>query len=640
MRLTTTAALALIALVLGGLIRRVDEKPAAGRRAAAQANVLIRFEPDFIDSVLVERGVSKTRLGKQNGAWYFSEPEQDRVDATLALALLDRLNHLGIVEDLGSGGSTPDPVPLGVEGDRAIRVTISGKAGESGKAMKETIVLGIEAPRSGSIYARREGEDAGLFVVDGNPRPWLESPLEAMRDRRLLSAPPNAVVQIVLRQASGEIALQRRITPPVQDWALAAPLVSWADREAMDRFLTEIASLQIGEVIKDGKPGEAIPNPLPPDAAVLQLQIYGVEQPLTLFLRKTGEGENGLPLLEARASDRPHVYRLTSDFLASLPDSPNALRDRTLARIPHEFLEAIQIQSRIDPLVDLRAERNGPTVSWKVVIGNKLVPANGGEVNDLVSSVNEAAIQRFVSDSSADLAEFGLAPPQRRLVFNLRFPGQVQADGTAGQDRKLTRVLDLGWKEGEEERLYANFEGEPHVYELDPTFLNLIPTHPVKWKSPNVLTFNPMHLKSITREKADKENLKLDYDYRKDLWTASRSGIDVSPSLDITSARRLRDRLGSLTATDWYLTLGPAIEALQEPAVTFTIVTAELDRAKNEPVETTRRIKFAPATSSLYFGQLEVISEFAEGSPDVFLIDRDTFGDLIRDVTTPRLPVP
>ncbi|MCB1204675.1 MAG: DUF4340 domain-containing protein, partial [Verrucomicrobiae bacterium] len=576
----------------------------------------------------------------RQGAWYFAEPEQDRVDATLALALLDRLNHLGIVEDLGAGGQKPDPVPLGVEGDRAIRVSLSGAGGEGSKPVKETIVLGIDAPRSGSVYARREGADPGLFVVDGNPRPWLESPLEVMRDRKLLAAPANAVVQIVLRQSSGEIALQRRITPPVQEWALASPLVSWADREAMDALLTAIASLQIEEVIKDGKPGGAIPNPLPPEAAVLQFQIYGIEQPLTLFLQTIGEAENGLPVLEARASDRPYAYRLTSNFLKSLPDSPNALRDRTLARIPHGFLEAVQIQSRIDPLVDLRAERNGPSVSWKVVLGNKLVPANASEVNDLVSAVNEAAIQRFVSDSATDLASFGLVPPQRRLVFNLKFPGQVQSDGTEGEARELTRVLDLGWKEGEEGRLYANFEGEPYVYELDPTFLNLIPTHPVKWKSLNVLTFNPMHLKSITREKADKENLKLDYNYRTDAWSASRSGLDVSPSLDIVSARRLRDRLGSLTATDWYLTLGPAIEALQEPGVTFTIVTVELDRAKNEPVETTRRIRFAPATTNLYYGQLEVVSEFAEGSPDVFLIDRDTYGDLIRDVTTARVPVP
>lgn len=633
MRIATTAVLGAAALALGAAIRRVDDAPVSGRRAAELANVLVRFAPESVDRVTVERGAVKTVLTKRQGAWYFSEPEEDRVDATLAFALLDRINHLGIVEDLGKGGTVPDPTPLGLEGDRAIRVNLSGEGGEGLDPVAETIVLGLEAPRSGSIYAKREGGGGGVFVVDGNVRPWLENPLAALRDRRLLAAPVGAVVQLVIRQASGEIALQRRITPPKQDWAIAAPLVSWADREAMDGLLTAVGGLLVEEVVEDAPATAEIPDPLPADAVVLQAQIYGIERPLTIFLRKVGDSGDGRPVLEARASDRPAVYRLTSGFLASLPKSPNDLRDRTLARIPLEHLESIKIQSRVDPLVDLRAERSGPNLSWKVALGNKLVPANGNEVDTLVTAVNEAAIQRFVSDEATDLAAYGLVPPQRRILFDLKFPGEPLADGSPGPPRQVARVLNLGSKEGEEQRLYANFEGEPHLYELDPTFLNLIATHPVKWKSLNVLAFNPVHLVSITRETPEKENLKLDYDYRRDQWTASRSGVDVTPSLDPASARRLRDRLGSLAASGWYLALARAYEALQNPSVTFTLVTRELDRATNEPVEQTRVVKFAPFSANLFFGRID-------DSPDVFFLDHETYRDLLRPVTTARAPLP
>jgi hypothetical protein len=633
MRIATTAVLGAAALALGAAIHRVDHAPVSGRRAAELANVLVRFEPESVDRITVERGAERTVLTKRQGAWYFSEPEEDRVDATLALALLDRINHFGIVEDLGEGGIVPEPTSLGLEGDRAIRVTLSGEGGKGTGAVSETIVLGLEAPRSGSIYAKREGGDPGAFVVDGNVRPWLEDPLAALRDRKLLAAPVGAVVHLVIRQASGEIALQRRLNPPKQDWALAAPLVSWADREAMDELLTALGGLRIEEVVKDAPGSGEIPDPLPAETAVLQVQVQGIEQPLTIFLRKVGTADDGRPVLEARASDRPAVYRCKSDFLAALPKSPNDLRDRTLARIPLEYLDSIKIQSRIDPLVDLRAERSGPNVSWKVALSNKLVPANANEVNALITAVNEAAIQRFVSDEATDLAGYGLVPPQRRIVFDLKLPGTPLADGTPGAPRPLLRVLNLGWNEGEEQRLYANFEGEPHVHELDPTFLNLIATHPVKWKSLNVITFNPVHLVSITREIPEKDNLKLDYDYRRDQWSASRSGVDVTNSLDIASARRLRDRLGSLTASGWYLSLAPAYEALQNPSVTFTLVTKELDRATNEPVEQTRVVRFAPFSANLYFGRID-------DSPDVFFLDHETYRDLIRPVTTARVPVP
>ena len=274
MRLATTAVLGATAVILGVAIHRVDEQPVSGKRAAELANVLVRYDLEAVEEIAIERGTAKTLLERRDGAWYFTEPEQDRVDATLALALLDRLNNLGVVDRLDGDGETPDLQPLGLAGENAIRITLSGHEDEGkGAAFEESLVLGVEAPRTGSLYARREGTSPGVFVVDGNPRPWLENPLAAMRDRRLLGAPVGGVVQLVIRQASGQIALQRRIVPPQQDWALVSPLTSWADREAMDRLLTAIGSLAIDEVVPDASVGDGIPDPLPPDSAVIQAQV-------------------------------------------------------------------------------------------------------------------------------------------------------------------------------------------------------------------------------------------------------------------------------------------------------------------------------------------------------------------------------
>lgn len=638
MRLVTTAALGAAVVALSAAIHRVDHQPLAGRRAAALAKVLLRFDPETADRLVVERGDAKTVMERRGEDWFFAEPEQDRVDAVAAAAVLDRLNHLGVVDDLGSSGVAPDPAVLGLAGERAIRITVSGKGSGGAGGFSETAVLGIEAPRTGSIYARRDDGRAGkeaegvAFVVDGNPRPWLEDPLEAMRDRRALGAPVGALTELAIRTASGDLALRRRIEPPAQDWALVSPLASWADREAMDRLLAALASLRIDEVSGPAE-GISVPDEIPEGAALVQAKVHGADRPLLLYLREVRKAEDGTPLLELRASDRPHAYRLASGFLGLLPGSPDELRDRRLARLPQDRLAAIRIQSGVDPDVDLRAERGAQDVSWKVVLGNRLVAANGQEVNRLVATLNETEVLDFAGNKEEELERFGLRRPHRRLLFQLEVPGEAGPDGTPGPARELVRVLHLGSPADEPQRLFANFEGEPYAYELDPSFLSAIPTHPVKWKSLKVLTFNPMHLVSITRDKAEKENLKLAYDYRRDRWEVSRSGLDVTSSLDIASARRLRDRLGSLTATGWYLSLGTAYEALRSPSVEFAVVTMELDRATGEPQETIRRLRFAPSVGDLYFGQIE-------GSPDVFFVDRETYGDLIRDVTTTRMPAP
>lgn len=634
MRITTTAILGLTVIVLAIVTVVQERQPDSGRKAAALANVLVRLDPESVDRIEIEKGTSKTVLVRREGSWFFSEPEEDRVDAGLVLGLLDRINHLNVVDTIASGEGDLSPEEVGVSGDSAIKVTISGlKNGEGKKGASEKVIFGLEAPRAESVYAHREGGEGGILVVDGNLRPWLERPLESLRDRRILGVPLEAVVQVVIRQASGEMSLQRRITPPQQDWALVEPLKTWANREVLDRLLTGIGALRIEEVVVDAKADEAIPNPLPEKSVVLQMQVHGIEKPVTAYLKEIPVGEGETPLVEARVSDRPAVYRLRSDILTKLPRTANDLRDRVLARIPLEYMDTITVQSRVDPLVFLKADRTSETPFWEVKLNNKLVPANFAEVSSLVGAVNEAAILNFVSDTAENLAEFGLNPPARRVGFKLVFPGQPLPDGSPGQVQELTRVLNLGWKEGEENRLYANFEGEPYVYELDPTFINFIPTHPIKWRSLNVLSFNPINLQSITRDLPERENLKLVYNYRLDEWKAWRSGDDVSLTLDDAAARKLRDRLGSLTASGWYLSLGPAYEALQNPSARFNIVTSELDPAINEAKEVTYMVKFAPSAANLYFGQIE-------GSPDVFFLDRDAYMDLIRPVTTARASNP
>lgn len=633
MRFITTAILAAVAIALGVIIAIVDHEPDVGERAAALANVMLRFDAENIDRIVVEQGTEKTVIEKQGMGWFFTEPESDRVDPGIVAAVLDQLNHLSIVDTISEDDPELKPARIGLKGGDAINVILEGLKSEKAKdRVEHEIILGIEAPRTNSIYARLP-DGSENFVVDGNPRPFLEQPLATMRDRKVLGAPVEAIVQLVFRNSTGQIAMQRRVTPPLQDWAITDPIQTWVDREKMDELLADLGGLAIEEVITGEKEAAEIPNPLPEDAAVVQMRVYGIEQPITLYLKKVGDATEELPaLIEARSSDRPGVYRFRSTILDELPDSAADVRNRTLARIPIQFLEEIVIQSRIDPMVRLRSEKMTEGIRWDVSINNKLVPANLAEVTALVDAVNTAEIVNFTSDSGEDLVEYGLLPPARQVVFSLEYPGQPDAEGNVGPSQQVNRILNLGWKEGDEQRLFANFEGEPSIYELDPSFVSFIPTHPIKWRSLSVLTFNQFHLRSITREIPGRETLTLKYDYRRNSWEASQNGQPATDRLDPSAASRLQERLGSLTADGWFLSLAAqAYEALQTPSAKFTIVTSELDPAIGEAKEQTTVIKFAPSTGGIFFGQVE-------GAPDVFYVDRDKYGDLIRPITNSRAP--
>ncbi|MCG8602776.1 MAG: DUF4340 domain-containing protein [Verrucomicrobiales bacterium] len=639
MRFSTTIALAVIAVLLGISISVVNREPDFDDAAAA--NVLTRFEAEAVDRLVIERGPSKSVLVKRGDSWFFSEPEQDRADAKVIAKLLDEFNHLSIIDELNDeGGDALTPTQLGIEGDQAIRVSVSGKP-EKGDKIDSTFVLGTAAPRQNAIYAERGGK---VFVVDGNPREWIEQPLATLRDRRLISAPVEAIVQLGIKKSTGSLALQRKLTPPQQNWALIDPVQVWASPERVEELLAELAGLSIQQVVS-GSGGETkIPNPLPENAAVIQLGIFGYDKPLTVYLQQfEAPPVEGAPaIVEARVSDRPGVYRFPSLILSKLPKDPGEIRDRTLARIPEQFLESVFIQSRIDPDVILRSKPATEGMHWDVVFNDQLVPANQAKVSELVAGINEAAIQTFVSDDGGNLADYGLQPPARKVTFNIKIPAQPGPDGTSIQPQSITRVLNLGWQQGQEQRLFANWEGEPHIYELDPTFVNLIATHPVKWRSLNVLTFHKIHLDSITREIPGTEKLKLDYNYRTDTWGATRNGVAVN-TLDPMSASRLQERLGSLRCSGWYLSIANALKELENPAVTFTIVVRELDPAVGEARPKTYVLKVAPSnivnpqtSEALYFAILEEPNSIDRGLPDVFILDHSTYGNLRRPVTTSR----
>jgi len=629
MRLLTTGILGMLVAAFAVAIHIVDRPADAGVGAAQRANVLLRVPTEAVSRIEIERGTSKVVLEQREGAWFFASPEVDRVDPRIVGSLLDELNHLGVVDSLRPGEGDLSPVRLGVQGDEAIQVLLAGED-ERGRAFEEKVTLGVPAPRSGALYARRGSEEIA-YVIDGNPRRFLETPLLALRESRLLTAPVEGIVQLGLRRSGFEAVVHRRVTPPRQDWALSAPLDAWADPERMDRLLADLASLRIEEVVAGEEPDLRVPDPLPENAVVFQARVHGVEQPITLYLFEVEPPpvEGAPATLGAKVSDRPGVYRLRSTLLDRLPTEANDLRNRKLAAIPENYLDQIIIQSPSDPNVILRAQRREERVSWSVNLNNKLVPANQTELARLVQGLNEAAILGFAADDTERRADFGLVPPARRITFQLKFPGAPGPDGSPGQVQELERVLDLGWGgEGESMRLYANFHDEPFIHELDPSVMTLVATHPLHWRSLAILSVNPFHLRSITRETYEREKLRLEYNYRLDSWKALRNGVEIA-TLDPMAARRLRDRIGSLSATRWLVNVGTAHEALQTPSARFTVVTSELDPAIGQAAERSYQIDFAPAAANLYYGQLD-------GSPDIFVIDHETYRELIRPVTGSR----
>jgi hypothetical protein len=668
MRPLTTGILFAVSVILGIAIWWTDREPAegdAGADATAGAGkVLARVETDLLSRVVVKGPAGEAVLEKRDGYWHFTQPVEDRADPEAMGALLDLLSHLTVldripIDEVGSSEELGAEA-LGLTGGQVVRVEMT-EAPEGGEARTHAILLGKPTPLANSIYARiPDSEDRpDVYVVNGTPGKYLEDPVAALRDRHLFLAPADQIVQINVRTPKGEIEMKRKIVPPVADWTLTKPLQTLADAAGIESLIAGLAGLRVESVLSTGGKPEPVPNPVPDGSVAIDVWRYGVETPLKLYL-KPAAGEapaaaaegagKPLPLIEARVSDRSAVFQVRSDLLETLPATPNGFRNPHLASIPPTAVFGIAIESRGNPPVVLKTARTPDGVRWFSERNGAEEPANTAQIAALIKSINEERVLDFVSDTPDRLAEFNLSPPAVQVAISHyeRLPDTAPdgaAAGGGGQLGIVKRVLQLGYTEGagaELHKLYANFAGEPFIQEISPAFREKVLTHPLKWKDLKLITFNPISLRSIERVIGGDEAsaTKLTYDYRRDAWSVSEGGVDVSEQINKDAARKLRDVMGSLSANRWLIPSPQAFQAIEMPAAEFRVTLERVDRASGKAGDVVYTVRFArSAAHSVDGGDLSYYGRL-DDSPDLFEIGRDTFRDLIAPLLLRRVGAP
>lgn len=640
MRFTTTLILLVIATALGAWIR-LDGSRQQSSPGEQGGKVLARFQPETIEEIRIGSKQGEAEIVRRGQLWFFSKPIEDRADRAAVMALLDLLSHLSIRDSLSAKEIAENPQlsdqELGFTEENSIQVIL---APDSGKEL--SLILGKPSPMANTIYARLGGDHSEsniTYVVDGNPERYLEQATTSLRDQALLYAPPNTISGLTLRTAKETIALGRSITKGNSGWMMSSPLATRANENLVEKIIAQLSALRVQEVLDATAAANPMPNPVPDGGVVFELQLLGQDEAISVFLAPAkgsapeGGDKKTAPLLDARVSDRPAAFSVRSSILAELPISANAFRDPHLAHIPIQLLHSIIIQTRDNPDVVLTAmpPANGQ-ITWKSNRNGKREAANLSKIIRLMEAVNEEPILGFVADTHADPADYGLDHPFTAITFNIFQPAPQDpgADPSTLADpnpKKIQRTLQLGMIGDDSNKLFGSFDDEPYIYQLPPSFRNRVSPYPMKWKSPKVLSFSLISLLEIQRNAGDQPPLQLKYDYTRDEWQASEGNKDVSDLIDRRIALKLASTLGSLTAQDWITTSQLAYQALDEPALAFTVVVEEIDPAINQAHKASHTLKFAPAQAGFYYGSLD-------NSPDIFLIDRDTFRELVRPLTT------
>jgi Domain of unknown function (DUF4340) len=606
MRARTTLFLLLLVAALAAVILGIERYLPTTRELAEMKKGPIRFDPKTITQIEIQSsGGDSVSLANDSAQWWVRSPFNDLADPEKITKLLSELTAIGWINrvhrsefDDAGWAKTKLEKP-----HHTVKLSIGA----------QTILeasLGAVSPIEGSHYislkTAKKGEEVAHYVAKTTLPDLLKATPQDWRDSKLLRLPADAILNVKLVQAGGQIELSR--SSEKAPWMLIKPLSTRASNERVGELLATLINLTLQEAaepVSSAKPPAAPTDTTASQELKVSVLVKGQTQAFDLTLSRASKDAAETSVL---TSYRKPIFKVFSKSISNLWAEPNDLRDLMLARIDTEAVTAVDVTSSLHLPIHLEKKNQ----SWFMQRHQRLLPANGDRIARFFEALNTFEIYEFTSDSASNLAEYGLEKPF------------LTASWTEGTNKPIK--LHFGTNSASTD-FFAKYDHEPSVYRIDASILPSIPQEPIKWKGLGVLRFTQFSLRQISLTAGTAPAIILNYDPTTAQWKGERAGVDITPQLDRIKADKLSNALARFSVQDWSGDPTAAITALQSPALRVVITLGEPGTNTGPTRETI--LNFAPTQAgqdtTLYFGQVQ-------GDPDVFYIARSTLLQILAPV--------
>ncbi len=549
MKARTTLILLVVVVAIGAYIKFYESKRPNTEEAARQEKNVVNLNRERLDGIVIQNGDEKIELKRSGNKWRLEAPIKDQADS----AAIDNL-----INDIENWRKTATIPAKEIEANKSqlneyglnkpkLRLKLIGAD------MPGEILFGKDAALEGQLYVRL-GNSNNVFIAAQALKNDVSKKAEDFRDRKLTELTTAQIARAVLKTPAGEIELIKKN----EYWQIVKPLQARGDNQKIGDLLAQVTNARIQQFIADDR-GD--------------LHAYGLAEPrgsLTIFKQDDKQGQmlqiGGVPeknkdQLYVRFLPRGAVYTLPNTLQEILNTVPNDLRDRHLVRIDTNILDRITIEGTGKPKLILA--RKGE--AWTIASGNNQ-PANSDGAQRLINTLNNEQVVKFVEDTAANLAKYGLDKPPTQLTFS-SFASENTAETAAGEHPFLT--LSFGKVEGDQ--VYARVADEPFVVAVKRSLLDNIWTDPLQWQELAIFKFKPeeIHRLSIVTDR-EQSLLRTGKDDWK--WIVGNGPINK------VNVHSLLNTLASLHAVRW-ITGPAATQALEKPQIAITFTTSPDDKA-------------------------------------------------------------
>ncbi len=586
--------------------------------------VSLEITPDEIGGIDVKSAGGQLAFRRsEDGTWEIARGVKDRASRESVKLLLDFVTKARILDTLDRDEVRSGKVKestIGLDDSSAVEITYRRPGG----ARLVELKVGRTAPLGKAMYVQfpdvKTRED--VYIVSPDLRDFLMQPPDEFRDRALAKYPAERIRKFAVKRGEGEIEISRESTNETDatPWVISRPLPNArADQAVVKDFLNMITGAKLTGFAPTTGSGTALPAgqilaevTFWPDGAYDRKGIT-----LTFFPDPDPASKEAI----CRDRERKVEFKVERELVDSiaLADSPNTFRDRQLGNIDPDKVATLEVEVVNGDSVGLY--RVGDRWAVRKKGTEDFQAASGDLVEKLIKALNAAEILEFTSDSLMDKAIYGLDQPALTLTFatgkhaSLKQPAPLTTDNS--------RILRFGVMPTG--KVYANFAGEPFVYQVGPEVAGLVPRQLIRWRTLQLPGFGRMNLRALRQTLGAAPAVELKAEANSFTWTAQRAGETVTPFLNQPAAETLAARLGSLQATSWQGESDASLRALALAPIVIEAAYETPAEGTEAPKVNQVRLEFAPMSTEerapLYYGRHSAV-------PGVFLIDAQAVRDL------------
>ena len=477
MNFRTTLALLLIVIAGGSYIYFFESKQESVEDLEKGSKKVVGIEnlADKAAKVRVQAEKGKPILVEREGdgsdaKWAMLEPRKLRVDKSEVRSILSDLEFLEKKDE--TTATKPDMANWGLASPRgSISFWVDDK--------ERTLLIGSECPDGSNVWAKFMDGDK-VYKVAKSIFDKAKKSVNDMREKKLLDVVKDNVSRMELKFADGtevECAMEKG------GWVLKKPVEDQGNKDEIDKVIDKLKDLEVDK--EDFVAEEAADlAKYGLDKPQLVAVVYQKDVSQTVLVGKKAEGKTDK--LYAKRKDESAIVAIKKSFLDDVKKKPKDLRDRKLARVEKDDVEAAEIK-RGDQLV-VMAKKDGDWLLSKP----KEMKADTWEVEELFTDVGKLEVDDFVEDKPADLAKYGLDKPMAEITLTLK-------------EKKGVRKVIIGAKEKDGDKYYMRRAGQDPVLLVDAKDLvKKVASGYLAFRKRLVLEFSKSNAKKLTVKRSDK----------------------------------------------------------------------------------------------------------------------------------------